>query len=416
MARRTRRPLPPFPDAVPLPATFGDWHDLAAVNLGRAEKKDSSAWRLVAGLGMLLLTFVGLSMAAAPVSVLLGDGGTGEEADVAALVVGAVLVLGTMAWWFWYRRDWVRARRLRHAWSRAVRRPDVLALPGRGTSSEWGTDPEDQSVYRTRERPELVNTFGFRSHGGVDGFLDFLRACFYPVVLAVGVLLVVIALDQDDAEGAVVLLPAAVPLFLTALFATARAWWRFGDGMALVALENDDVRRWTGWRVLRGQDEPRAGTGAGWRRHGLRMLPVAFAGVLVLAVRARSGITTTEVVAGVGIVAVPAVLIYGSFLVRDLAARSGGPGLAVHVLPDDAPPAGPTFVVPGKTRLELHDGGSVRIGGIEASAVALISGEPRALASRRHWLVLDDDSQVPFSCAAVGELRRQAAEAGLRVL
>ena len=416
MARRTRRPLPPFPDEVPLPATFGDWHDLAAVNLGRAEKKDSGARRLGAGLGMLLLTVVGLNMATAPLVVLLGGGSAGEEADTAALVVGAALVLGTLVWWFWYRRDWARARRLRHAWSRAIRRPDVLALPERGTSSEWGTDPENQSVYRTRDRAELVNTFGFRSHGGVDGFLDFLRACFYPVVLAVGLLLVVIALDQDDLAGTAVLLPAAVPVFLTALFATARAWWRFGDGMALIALENDDVRRWTGWRVLRGQDEPRAGSGASWRRHGLRMLPVAFAGVLVLAVRARSGITTTELVAGVGIVAVPALLIYGSFLVRDLAARSGGPGLAVHVLSDDVPPPGPTSVPPGKTRIELHDGGRVRVGGLEATARALISGEPRALASRRHWLVLDDDSQVPFTCTAVGELRRQAAEAGLRVL
>ena len=414
MTRRTRRPLPPFPDQVSPPATFGDWHDLAAVNLGRAEKVDSSGWRLVAGLGMLLLTSVGLNMAAAPAAELIRD--TGGELDVAALAVGALIVLGTMAWWFWYRRDWVRARRLRHAWSRAIRRPDVLALPTRGTSSEWGTDPENQSVYRTRERTELVNTFGFRSHGGVDGFLDFLRACFHPVVLAVGVFLVVIALDQDDLAGTVLLLPVAVPLFLAGLFATGRAWWRFGDGMSLVALENDDVRRWTGWRVLRGQDEPLAGAGAGWRRHGLRMLPVAFAGVLVFAVRARSGITLTEVVVGVGIVAVPAILIYGSFLVRDLAARSGGPGLAVQVLPDDVPALGPTTVVPGRTRLELHDGGSVRIGGVEARALALISGEPRAIASRRHWLVLEDDSQVPFTCAAVGELRRQAVEAGLRVL
>ena len=414
MVTRTRRPLPPFPDEVPLPATFGDWHDQAAVALGRAERADSSAWRLVAGLGMLALTCIGLALAAAPVSVLLGYEGAEERADVAALVVGAVIVLGTLAWWFWYRRDWVRARRLRHAWSWALRRPDVLALPDRGTPSEWGVDPENQSIYRARERPELVSTFGFRSHGGVDGLLDFFRACFYPVALGAGLLLLVVAFDQDEPASTASVLVVAAPVFLVTLSATVRAWWRFGDSLALVAAENDDVRRWTGWRVWRGVDE-RRDAGAGRVRHLLRMLPLALPGILFFAVRARD-MTLGAVLISVSVVLVPFAVIYGSFLVRTLVARTGGAGLRVRILADDVPPLGPTRVTPGSTRLELADGGRTRFGSVETTAAALISGERRAVASRRHWLVLADGSQVPFSCADVRGLRRRAGEAGLRVL
>lgn len=53
-----------------MPGTFGDWYDLAATNLGVAERRDSSGWRMLAGLGMLTGTVLGLVMAAEQVTVL----------------------------------------------------------------------------------------------------------------------------------------------------------------------------------------------------------------------------------------------------------------------------------------------------------------------------------------------------------
>src|SRR5690606_24782916 len=126
---RDRRSLPPFPEEVSLPATFGDWYDTAADALGRAERRDSGAVRLLAGAAMLAGVSAGVGLLAEPLVVLAGAGAPGETADVPSLVIGPVLALGVLAWWFWYRRDWGRARRLRHAWSRAVRDPRVLALP-----------------------------------------------------------------------------------------------------------------------------------------------------------------------------------------------------------------------------------------------------------------------------------------------
>ncbi|WP_166844465.1 hypothetical protein [Isoptericola sp. BMS4] len=410
-----------MPDDVPLPATFGDWHDLAAVNLGIAERRDSSVRRMFAGLMMLAGAVVGLSLMSEPASVLLGGGRSGERADVAGIVVGAVVLLGTLSWWFWYRRDWTHVRRLRHAWSRALRRPAVLVLPDRGTPSPSGVDPERQSIYRSRYETALVQTHGFVAVDGVSGFLDFLRFALYPVVLGVGVLLCAVAVDQDDLPDRMAVLMPAIPLVVVGATATVRAWWRFGSTLAAGGLERDDVARWTGWRVLRGVDdaaEPRPW----WRRLNLAMLPVAGGGLIVLLARVTSGgVRVDGVVIGVGIVVVPILVVYGSFVVRLLAGRvrASGREVAVRVLVDDVPAQGPVTVDPGRAVLDLGERPVLRPGSgvpVGLDGAALISGQPRMFAARRHWVVLADESQVPLACADVRRLRGRADAAGLRVL
>ncbi|AEG42920.1 hypothetical protein [Isoptericola variabilis] len=408
-----RPSLPPSPREVPLPETFGDWYDTAAVNLGVAEKRDSRGLRLLAGLVLVVLTTIGLGAFAGPqLAALLGY--TDEAVDAATLVLGLVLVAGTLAWWFWLRRDWVRARRLRRAWAYALRDRRVLALPAREHRGP-GEDPEDRHHYRAREHVELAPYTGVRSVGGVSGFLDFLRAVLYPVVLGAGVLLVVVGLSRDDAGSRFTTALAALPLTLAALGGTVRAWWRLGESWRLVGLENDDRFRWTGWRVLRGIDRPLDVRGPAARR-ALLLLPVALGALVVVIGRASTGtLGPDDVLVGVAIVAVPALAVVAFFRVRALRARAGGEGFAVRVLPDDVPPQGPTSVPVGPARLVLSDG-RASLGGVESEAAALISGAPQMLAARRHVLVLADGSQVRFSCADVAGVRRAAQDAGLRVL
>ncbi len=415
MARQT---LPPFPEQVAPPTTFGDWYDTAAVSLGVAEKRDSGASRLLAGLLLIVVCTVGLGAFAAPqAAALLGY--ASERADVATLVLGLVLTVGALAWWAWFRRDWVRARRLRTAWSWALRDPRVLALPARDAAPAGGVgaapDPEAQHHYRAREHAELTPYPGVRSVGGVTGFLDFLRAVLHPVALGAGVLLVAVGLGRDDAASRLTTVAAALPLTLAALSATVRAWRRLAESWRLVGVQNDDLFRWTGWRVLQGLDRPLDVRGAAGRR-ALLLLPVALAGVVVVLARASTGtLGAGDVAIGAAVVAVPALAVAATFALRSAAARSGGDGLAVRVLPDDVPPLGPTTVPPGPARLVLRDG-RAQVGGVDADATALISGAPQMLATRRHFLVLADGSQVRLSCADVRGLRRQAQEAGLRVL
>ncbi|MEN5074117.1 hypothetical protein ABE437_09900 [Isoptericola cucumis] len=419
---RGRTPLPPAPRDVPLTATFGDWYDLAASNLGAAQRRDSGGKRMLAGLVLLLGCLLGLGLATGPVLVLLGNGPDGEEADVASIVVGLLVLLGTLAWWFRYRRDWGRARRLRQAWALALRSPAVLALPSRAHAAGSGVDPERMHHFRARERVELEPYPGVKPVDGFSGLLDALRAILYPLVLAVGLLLVVVALDRDDlVEGAVALAPGLV-LLVVGLLASVRAWRRLADGWVVVGLENDDRARWTGWRVLHGHEEP-AATRPWWRRLNLVFLPVAVGGLVVVLARVASGPTTgvDGVAIGIGIVVVPILLVYGSFVVRMLAGRvrARGVEVAVRVLADDVPPLGPVVVSAGPAVLALGDTPALRPAdgtAIALDGAALVSGVPHMLAARRHWLMLADGSQVPLVCADVRRLQRQAGSAGLRVL
>jgi len=409
---RTRTPLPPAPDEVPLPATFGDWYDLAAVHLGVAERRDSGASRLFAGLLLVLACTLGLGVFAGPQLAVLVGGADGS-ADVATLVLGLVLTAGALAGWFRYRRAWVAARRLRRAWGYALRDPRVLELPVRSRPAS-GPDPEDQHHYRARRHAELAPYPGVRSVGGVTGFLDFLRAVFYPVALMAGVLVVVVGLGQDDPAAAVTTVLSGLPLTVAALCASVRAWWRLGESWRLVGLQNDDLHRWSGWRVLHGLGEPLGAPSAA--RRALLLLPVALGGLLVVVARAGSGsFGVGDVVLGVAVVVVPAAAVALSFRVRAARARSGGEGLAVRVLADDVPAQGPVVVPPGDARLVLADGRAA-VAGVDAAAVALITGAPQMLATRRHFLVLADGSQAQLSCADVAGLRAAATAAGLRVL
>jgi len=428
--RRGREPLPPFPREVPLPATFGDWYDVAAANLGAAQRRDGGGRRMLAGLLLLLGCLAGAGLAARPVLVLLGRGADGERADVASLVVGAVLVLGTLAWWFRYRRDWGRARRLRQAWSLALRRPEVLALPARerpasgvaaGRVDAVVVDPEQMHDYRAREHG-LEGYPGVKPVDGSTGLLDALRAILYPIVAAVGLLLVVVGLDQRPlSDGATALAPGLV-LLVVGLAASVRAWWRLADGWAVVGLEHDDRARWSGWRVLHGFQEP-VGQRPWWRRLNFVFLPVAAGGLVVVGTRLASGTGAgvDGVSVGVAIVVVPILVVYGSFVVRVLAgrARARGAAVAVRVLADDVPPQGPVAVPAGPAVLALGEEPELRPAhgpAVALAGAALISGAPHTVAARRHWLVLADGSQVPLACPDVRRLRRMAADAGLRVL
>ncbi|GAB2498529.1 hypothetical protein GCM10027063_42600 [Promicromonospora xylanilytica] len=419
--KRGRRALPPMPEDVPLPTTFGDWYDAAAVHLGIAEKRDSGVRRMLAGVVMLAGVSAGAGLVAGPAAVLAGQGAPGESADVASLVIGPILALGVLAWWFWYRRDWVRARRLRHAWSRAIRDPRVLALPVRPYQGT-GVDPEEQHDYRVRERGSFAPYPGLRSVGGVTGGLDAVRAVLYPVLFLIGLIAILAVLGADSSgspiSGALPILPFAV----ATVCATARAWRRIADSSGLVALQADDRRRWTGWRVVRGLDEGAPRT-PWYRRLNWAMLPVALGAAAVLVFRVASGeMTGQALVIGVVVCVVPVAILGGSFLVRSLAARSRGgtSGVGVDIVADDVPPLGPGSVAPGQGVLRTDDGGMVLDAGGSALRVpagsALVSGEPHAVASRRHWLLLPDGSQVPLTCAAVRRLRELAEGAGLRVL
>ncbi|WP_159793271.1 hypothetical protein [Puerhibacterium puerhi] len=432
--RRGRAPLPLFPHEVPLPATFGDWYHLAAGSLGLAERRDSGVLRLLAGLLLVALCSFGLGAGVGPALAVLVDGGRWQGSDVAALALGVVVVLATLAWWAWYRRDWVRARRLRWAWATALRDPRVLALPA-DRHAPGHPDPETQHPYRRREAPEGLNPYpGVRSVGGVAGALDALRGVLHPLALTAGVVLLAGALGQPSPGARLAVGAAALPLVLAALGGTARAGYRLARSTAVAALQRDDVARWTGWRVLHGLAQPQAQRPP-WRRADLALLPLALVGLLLYLGRLTSGtITTVHVVVGVGLVAVPVAVLLGSFGVRVLRARSGGPGVGVRLLPDDVPPLGPTAVPPGPARLVLGGEGpggtgpggegprgAVRVaradgGEQRLAAVALVSGVPHLVATRRHWLVLDDGSQVPLECAAVRDLRGAAVAAGLRVL
>jgi hypothetical protein len=436
---RGRAQLPPFPDEVPLPATFGDWYHLAAGNLGVAERRDSGVLRLAAGALLVTLCSFGLGAGVAPVLAVLVGGGQWQGTDVAVLVLGLVVVLATLAWWAWFRRGWARARRLRWAWAAALRDPRVLALPA-DRRTPGRLDPEGQHPYRSRAEQDGPHPHpGIRSVGGVSGALDALRLALHPLALAAGVLLVVAALRQPDAGARFAGVAAALPLTLAALGGTVRAWYRFARVTALAADQRDDLARWTAWRVLHGLAEPRASRPR-WRRADLALLPVALVGLLLYLARLASGtVTTVHLLVGVGLVAVPLAALLASFGVRALRARSGDAGLGVQVLADDVPPQGPTAVAPGPARLELGDAGSgagagtrttdgTEAGGAAVrlvrpdgttqhlTAVALVSGVPHLVATRRHWLVLADGSQVPLTCAAVRDLRGAAADAGLRVL
>jgi hypothetical protein len=428
--RRGRALLPPFPDEVPLPTTFGEWYRLAAANLGTVERRDSGFQRLATGALAVLLATVGAGLGVGPVLAVVLGGGRWRGSDVVVLVLGLAVVLGTLAWWAWYRRDWVLVRRLRWAWAAAIRDPQVLALPPDRHAS-GRPDPEAQHPYRSRETPAGPSPYpGLRPAGGAAGPLDALRLVLHPVALVAGVLLVVAGLRQPEPGARFVSVVAALPLTLAALGGTARAWYRFARGAALAADGRDDLARWTAWRVLRGLEQPRP-VRQGWRRADLALVPAALVGLLLYLGRLASGtITAVHLVVGVGVVALPVAALLGSFGVRVLRSRAGGAGLGVRVLPDDVPPLGPTTVAPGPARLVIGGAGadaadtaSVAVGLVHRdgtaqrlSAVALVSGVPHLVATRRHWLVLADSSQVPLECAAVRELRGAAAAAGLPVL
>jgi hypothetical protein len=441
--RRGRAQLPPFPDEVPLPATFGEWYHLAAGNLAVAEQRDSGVRRLLAGLLLVVLSSLGLGAGVAPVLAVLVGGGQWHGSDVLLLVLGLVVVLGALVGWAAYRRDWVRVRRLRWAWATALRDPRVLALPA-DRRPVGRLDPEAQHPYRSRAEPGVQNPYpGLRTRNEAVGFLDALRGVLHPVALVAGVLLIVAAFGHRAAGARLVLVAAALPLTLAALGATLRAWYRLARSTAVAAAGRDDVARWTGWRVLHGLAQPRASRPR-WRRADLALLPAALLGLALYVGRLVSGtVTTVVLLVGLGVVVVPVAALLGSACVRALRDRSGG--LGVRVLLDDAPQQGSTIVVPGRARLVLEraagdgrpvdgpvdslvDGspagpaaGSARVVRPDGTtqhlaAVALISGVPHLVATRRHWLVLADGSQVPLQCAAVRDLRGAAAAAGLRVL
>lgn len=420
-AKRRPLPLPPMPEDVPLPATFGDWYDAAATNLGIAEKRDSRGRRMLAGAVMLVGVFAGIGLVIGPVTVLSGQGAPGESADVASLVIGPILAVGVLAWWFWYRRDWARVRRLRHAWSRSIRDPRVLALPARPHHGP-GPDPEEQHDFRARERAAFAPYPGLRSVGGVSGGLDVLRAVLYPILFLVGLVALLATFGSDTADGQVGQALLVMPFVVATVCATMRAWRRVADTSALIALQADDRRRWTGWRVVRGLDEPTPLT-AWYRRLNWAMLPVALGAVAIFVFRIGAGeMTGQAVVIGLAICVVPVAVVAGSFLVRSRGAQSrgGADGVGVEVLADDVPSLGPVSVAPGPGALRAVADGMVLDAGGSAVPVpagsALISGDPHVFASRRHWLLLPDGSQVPLTCDAVRPLRELAEGAGLRVL
>jgi hypothetical protein len=150
---RGEKHLPPHPDDVPLPKTFGQWYRVASTNLGLAERVDLGLSRILAGGALVLLQFAGLFPAAVLLAVVLGA----PLARPAPMMVGAggALLVGTWLWWAWYRRDWARAWELRRAWSWAINGLEVLALPAEsrapGVEHDIDTDPEGTHPYRARE-------------------------------------------------------------------------------------------------------------------------------------------------------------------------------------------------------------------------------------------------------------------------
>lgn len=145
--------LPPHPDEVSLPQTFGQWYRAASTNLGLAERLDLGLSRILAGAALVLLQFAGLLPSALLLAAVLGAPLTRPGSAIAG--AGGALLVVTWIGWLWYRRHWAQAWQLRQAWSWAINEPEVLALPVEpatpGLQRDIDTDPEATHPFRARE-------------------------------------------------------------------------------------------------------------------------------------------------------------------------------------------------------------------------------------------------------------------------
>lgn len=395
-----RQGLPSHPRDVPLPATFEEWYETAAANLGRAEQADLSLSRVLAGGGLVLGQLVGLL----PVATLLAAelGFRTVRPEPGTLLAGAALLVVVWVSWAWYRRRWTRAWELRKAWSLAIHDPAVLALPVRptapGRERDIDTDPEATHPYRARELfPIEERPFVDRLFTGLGGHTDRVRGRealrTWPLLVAAVLVLaspyILTTWPAWPIAAGQALLPATavVSVLPPVVSAGGRHVRRLRFTHRVAQLETRDRQRWIGWRMLEGIAGPDAGPQPEGQQLEAR----------------RIGVTLRE---------------EGDTEVRGTA--------TLEVLPAQPPVTGDTTVPPGPWTFEMSDHGRARLVPSEPSrppldvtVTALISGFHQGNMGgrvRSHWLVLSDGTHLPVECGDQTSLVTVAELAGVRVV
>lgn len=454
---RTARGLPPHPDDVPLPDTFGDWYDMASAHLGRAEQIDIGVSRLVAGALLSSVQAIGLAAPAGYLAAVL-IGGPFRVPSTELIAAGFGLLVVTWGAWAWYRRRWNRAWELRQAWSWAIHEPKVLALPVRpvepGTERDIDTDPEATHPLRAWElfpledRPfegQVFTPRGFPTDRvrGREKLRLWLLIIVPFLVASVGVSEVTVSYSTSVSPVGTALLLLAVGMLLPVIC----AWVRFGRrarlAMRLLAVEHTDRRRWTGQRMVSGQaPEPRFSrpvAGSMGRRSQAEIADRHAIAAFLVSMVVMGGIFAAlplldpgreELVRaswfGVGLIGLT-VLIVGMVLVRMWAGRQpggrSGSGFLVTVVQDRPQDHGDAPVPPWEGLLKLSDGGHLWIvplddslPDMESVATSLISAHEGKDPGGEQWFVLSDGSQLQVECSDHTGLRDAAEAAGLRVV
>ncbi|MFI8524621.1 hypothetical protein ACIGB8_09250 [Promicromonospora sukumoe] len=269
------RGLPPHPDEVPLPETFGQWYRTASAHLGLAERADLGLSRICAGAVLVLAQFA----AQLPLVALLAEfaGVPVPRPATGLLVAGMVLLVVMPLCWARYRRSWSDAWRLRQAWSWAINDPAVLALPVEPADADPArdvdTDPEATHPYRARElfpiaprpfvnRVIVAGSFSDRVRGR-----EVLRFYLQVTLIVVSVIAALFAFLQLSGTGgppmsawtAVVVVTAALALLPALAAAMGRLVPRLLLAHHLAVVETDARERWIAWQAAGGPDVGKEG-------------------------------------------------------------------------------------------------------------------------------------------------------------
>lgn len=260
--------------------------------------------------------------------------------------------------------------------------------------------------------------------------ITLVRLIGYPLAALVGLVVLLTALGRGSLEQLLAIGLPALPIAVAGLSAGCRAWSGLLVRLPDALDEADDFLRWNGWRALQpGRSRTPDDQTRSYRLDRLRWQTrlARYGWIPVLGVLAISlGVSVAGVApVPVAVFASCAAVVGGVQLIHPARAALGrrrtGGGIGVRVLLDDVPALGPTALPAGPAALRVDHALQWEIGGRRIvlppdQLAGLISGAPRPLRARRHWLVLTDGSQLAFACPDVTRLRDAVAAAGVRVI